>query len=311
MLPLIISMIANVERKQTLPFVQSMPVSWGAGDIVPCRIPKAEPLAGQGQSPCRVQRQRLWQGSGTASLIIFPIFHTNTIQFAYYGDNIMKKITLLPLILTLTAAAGCGNTVGSDSGSSEAASAPATTAPAVTTEAAAETQPAVQGEDKFEFELHDGCAVVTKYTGNSADVTVPDEYEGAPVTEIGFYAFEAEFDIASVTLPETVTLIGEGAFMDCSSLTSINIPAAVTGIDRGAFVGCSKLGKLDIPESVGYIREEAFTGCGSMKTLNIMNPDIAYENWGLEELTGVTVYAPDGSAVLDWASERGIANDIL
>jgi hypothetical protein len=99
--------------------------------------------------------------------------------------------------------------------------------------------------------------------------------------------------------------------MDCSSLTSINIPAAVTGIDRGAFVGCSKLGKLDIPESVGYIREEAFTGCGSMKTLNIMNPDIAYENWGLEELTGVTVYAPDGSAVLDWASERGIANDIL
>ena len=275
--------------------------------------PETASLAGFRDSVSgRVQGQRLWQGSGTASLIIFPIFHTNTIQFAYYGDNIMKKITLLPLILTLTAAAGCGNTVGSDSGSSEAASAPATTAPAVTTEAAAaETQPAVQGEDKFEFELRDGCAVVTKYTGNSADVTVPDEYEGAPVTEIGFYAFEAEFDIASVTLPETVTLIGEGAFMDCSSLTSINIPAAVTGIDRGAFVGCSKLGKLDIPESVGYIREEAFTGCGSMKTLNIMNPDIAYENWGLEELTGVTVYAPDGSAVLDWASERGIANDIL
>ena len=223
----------------------------------------------------------------------------------------MKKIALLPLILSLTAAAaGCEN---SWLPAALIASAPST-APAVTTSAEtamAETQPATQGNDQFEFELRDGSAVVTKYTGNSADVTVPDEYEGAPVTEIGFYAFEAEFDIASVTLPETVTLIGEGAFMDCSSLTSINIPAAVTGIDRGAFVGCSKLGKLDIPESVGYIREEAFTGCGSMKTLNIMNPDIAYENWGLEELTGVTVYAPDGSAVLDWASERGIANDIL
>ncbi len=35
--------IANVERKQTMPFVQSKSVSWVARDIVPCRIVKAEP----------------------------------------------------------------------------------------------------------------------------------------------------------------------------------------------------------------------------------------------------------------------------
>ena len=99
--------------------------------------------------------------------------------------------------------------------------------------------------------------------------------------------------------------------MDCSSLTEINIPDAVTGIDRGAFVGCSKLERMDIPASVEYIREEAFTGCGSMKVLSIMNPDLVYENWGLEEIEGLTLYAPEGSGVITWADELGIYNDII
>ena len=46
-----------VERKQSRSFVQSKPVSWDARDNVPCRSPEAEPLAGQGQSPCGVQGQ--------------------------------------------------------------------------------------------------------------------------------------------------------------------------------------------------------------------------------------------------------------
>lgn len=221
----------------------------------------------------------------------------------------MKKIALLPLILSLTAAAaGCG-TVAPKSDNSVSATAPAVTTSAET--AMAETQPATQGNDQFEFELRDGSAVVTKYIGTSTDVTVPEEFNGLPVTEIGFYAFEAKFDVTSVTLPESVTLIGEGAFMDCSSLTEINIPDAVTGIDRGAFVGCSKLERMDIPASVEYIREEAFTGCGSMKVLSIMNPDLAYENWGLEEIEGLTLYAPEGSGVIAWADELGIYNDII
>ena len=93
--------------------------------------------------------------------------------------------------------------------------------------------------------------------------------------------------------------------MDCSSLEEINIPEAVTGIDRGAFVACTSLKEVTIPKNVAYIREEAFTACEGMTSLRIQNPDLEYENWGLEELPGLTVYAPAGSKAAQWADAMG------
>ena len=80
----------------------------------------------------------------------------------------------------------------------------------------------------------------------------------------------------------------------------------VTGIGERAFFQCPSLKKVVIPASVGYIHEEAFTACESMTSLTISNPSLAYENWGLEDLPEVIVYAPEGSDVLAWAQEKGI-----
>ncbi len=44
-----------------------------------------------------------------------------------------------------------------------------------------------------------------------------------------------------ITIPSSVTSIGEGAFRDCSSLTSVTIPNSVTSISDYAFYGCSSL----------------------------------------------------------------------
>lgn len=163
----------------------------------------------------------------------------------------------------------------------------------------------IQSIDDYDYEIIDGSIVITGYTGSASEVEVPAEIDGAPVTKIGTYAFEAEWDIVSITLPDTITLIGEGAFMDCGSLESINIPEAVTGIDRGAFVGCGCLAEITIPAGVQYIREEAFTACESMTSLTIENPELAYENWGLEELPELVIYAPEDSSVAAWAEGMG------
>ncbi len=220
----------------------------------------------------------------------------------------MKKFAMISLLVCSASIIMCGcnevgNTVENSNSSAQ------TTQP--TTEAATIEQtptvrvPEIQSADEFEFEIIDGGAVVTGYTGNSTEVEVPAELGGAPVTEIGFYAFEAEYDITSVTLPDTITLIGEGAFMDCESLESINIPQTVTGIDRGAFVACLSLAEITVPESVQYVREEAFTACEAMTLLTIENPDLTYENWGLEELPELMINAPEGSAVEEWAANMG------
>ena len=59
-----------------------------------------------------------------------------------------------------------------------------------------------------------------------------------------------------MTIPDSVTSIGEGAFSDYSSLTSITIPNSVTSIGDNAFENCSGLTNIkmmpSIPPATGH-----------------------------------------------------------
>ena len=67
-------------------------------------------------------------------------------------------------------------------------------------------------------------------------MTIPNS-----VTSIGDYAFFYCCSLPSVTIPNSVTSIGYSAFSECSSLTSVTIPDSVTSIGGSAFYGCYKL----------------------------------------------------------------------
>ncbi|MCB5981951.1 leucine-rich repeat domain-containing protein, partial [Flavobacterium psychrophilum] len=45
----------------------------------------------------------------------------------------------------------------------------------------------------------------------------------------------------SVTIPNSVTTIGDGSFARCSGLTSVTIPNSVTSIGDNAFHSCPSL----------------------------------------------------------------------
>ena len=105
-----------------------------------------------------------------------------------------------------------------------------------------------------------------------ATVTIPSTVTNGEtnytVTTIGNYAFFGSSALASITIPASVTTIGEGAFGN-SGLTSVTIPANVTTIGDGAF-SKSGLTSVTIPASVTSIGYRAFYNCSNLASV-IMN----------------------------------------
>ena len=86
-----------------------------------------------------------------------------------------------------------------------------------------------------------------------ASVTIPNS-----VTNIGDGAFKCS-GITNITIPDSVTSIGDGAF-EWSGITNITIPDSVTNIGICTFFFCKKLNFVSIPNSVTSIGSEAFYG---------------------------------------------------
>ena len=101
-------------------------------------------------------------------------------------------------------------------------------------------------------------------------ISIPDT-----VTEIGDCAFLG-CDVTSVVMPDSVTKIGQAAFMDCIWLTSIIIPESVTEIGEEAFLGCSGLTSVIIPDSVTEIGDCAFDECDGLTSIDVDSDNAVY-----------------------------------
>ena len=83
--------------------------------------------------------------------------------------------------------------------------------------------------------------IVTGYVGAQAEISVPHLYDGLPVFVIMEGAFHDNTYIQSITMPNSIQVIGSYAFANCTSLESIIIPTSVTYISPYTFSGCTAL----------------------------------------------------------------------
>ena len=146
----------------------------------------------------------------------------------------------------------------------------------------------------WEYEITDGKATITNYTGSGGKVTIPSTLGGKPVCCIGRYAFYGCSSVTSVTIPDSVTNIGDQAFSGCTGLTSVTIPSSVTSIGYRAFYGCTGLTSVTIPKSVTSIGDAAFTCCTGLTSMTIPSGVISVGSYAFESCTGlISVSIPD------------------
>ena len=97
---------------------------------------------------------------------------------------------------------------------------------------------------------------------------------GSEVERIPAYLCDGLTDLTSVTIPNSVTKIGDNAFYECLGLTSVTIGNSVTSIGNKAFYFCSGLTSVTIPNSVTSIGDMAFLGCSGLTRIDAYpNPE--------------------------------------
>lgn len=160
-------------------------------------------------------------------------------------------------------------------------------------------------------ELSDGTAEITGYTGEGGDVTLPSALGGLEVTSLGDKAFYKNKNLKNVTLPDSITHIGDQTFAGsyitgitmtdavidmgtntftyCVYLEDITLSAGLNTISNNAFSNCTRLESVVIPEGVGIISTSAFQFCNHLTSVSIPSTvytidDYAFAQTAIEEI---------------------------
>lgn len=117
-------------------------------------------------------------------------------------------------------------------------------------------------EGDEDFVIDNG--VLLEYIGVGGSVTIPDT-----VTSIGDGAFQNDTTVTSVVVPATVNTIGSYAFAGCTFLDNIVVPSSVTNMGSAVFSGCSSLSGINFAPSIGSLPAKTFFDCVSLSSVTI------------------------------------------
>ena len=100
-------------------------------------------------------------------------------------------------------------------------------------------------------------AIIIGFWGFAANLSLPWQIEGYPVTAIQRKAFLSQKKLCSIRLPEGIREVGDWAFAYCDSLAEISFPKGEVRFGKAVFKGCGSLERIAVREGAGQNRIEA------------------------------------------------------
>ena len=149
----------------------------------------------------------------------------------------------------------------------------------------------IDAKDAYSYLVNDdGTVTVTGVKKKVRGMSVPETIEGKKVTAIGERAFKSldPEEVFNITLPETVTSVGEFAFENCAGI-DITVEGGLTEIGTGAFLGCDKLLSVNFGEGLEEIPYQAFAGCVALEEVYLPDSLRLIDENAFEECSGLVL----------------------
>lgn len=134
----------------------------------------------------------------------------------------------------------------------------------------------------------DSSLMLGGYRGKATSITLP---AGTTTIADSAFGYKRDEKLRSIVIPEGYESIGDWAFDGCENLAHISLPSTLHVIGESAFWGID-LTTIQLPEGLTIIGENAFSACWDLESLTIPSTVTRIEKPIMEDSNLTTVVLP-------------------
>lgn len=145
-------------------------------------------------------------------------------------------------------------------------------------------------------------SVVTGVPSGAAEIVIPAEADGVPVTIVGDFVMYGNDEIVSIRIPEGVTLMENASVYACEALEELTLPDTLQVISTYTVYSCDSLQKVTIPAAVRFVGNYSFYACDNLRSVTFLGSAPQLSEYSFQALADDVVFYVPSDCVEEYAA---------